>query len=545
MKRPAAILLFLFLLVVSTSGHAETRRYRLSWADDPATTISIGFEFTLGRNVYVAYDTEDGGGIPNNYRYKAAPTRTLVAKGMRTVFVKITDLSPGTVYYFMVVDDNSLSRPMSFETSPNRLDKRLSIVAGGDSRERRLARQASNILVSKLRPHAVLFSGDMTTNDSPAEWAAWLDDWQLTMSADGRCYPIIPAQGNHEQSTESISKMFDVPDPRIFYALELGGGLLRAYTLNTKAVAAGDQLVWLKNDLRNHTNVVWKVAQYHHSMLPHTRDKQPRQDLIKYWAPLFYRHGVNLVIESDAHVVKQTWPIRPSREPGSDQGFIRDDLSGTVYIGEGGWGAPIRMNNNDKKWTKASDNFNQLKWIWVSASRMEVRTIKTDQSKGALALSDANRFQVPNGLSLWQPDGKPALILAKGKAREVIRPAAAPPKVHPNQRPNPPTARPGNGGPPGSRIAKPGRPPLKEVLKPNFNNKVKVEYTLRRAGSVRVMVVTDKLIQFYKKDLPAQQPGIYREWIQLPEIPRGVKWELVLKSDKQIVKKYVLSTQAD
>lgn len=507
---------------------AETRRYRLSWVEEPATSISIGFEFYRGQDVYVAYDTEDGGGDPAAYRYKAAVARTTMSKGMRNCFVRLNNLQASTVYYFMVVDDQGLSRPMSFETPPNRLDKPLSIIAGGDSRNHREARQAANQLVAKLRPHAVIFSGDMTNTDTADEWANWLDDWQMTMSPDGHCTPIIPARGNHEMEDASIADLFDIPNPKVFYALNFGGGLLRLYTLNSMGFAAGDQLSWLTADLTQNNNMVWKMAQYHNTMRPHTKGKIPRDDLVKYWAPLFYRHGVNLVLESDTHLCKQTYPIRPDNGPNSDEGFIRDNLSGTVYIGEGGWGAPLRESNKIKSWTQASGSFNQFKWIWLSANEIAIRTVVINNSATTRSLAASQRFSVPQGLSLWQPKGEDVLYIRKKGSQASLAPTPSPQYAEPRTQIGA-TPRQNNTSP--STVA-----PLR--LSPS--GKVQVAYTVRQAGAVELVIITEQMKQFHKIPLGEKSLGPQKEWVDMPDLPRGIRWEVIIKDARGLCQKYQL-----
>ena len=83
------------------------------------------------------------------------------------------------------------------------------------------------------------------------------------------------------------------------------------------------------------------MVQYHHPIRPHTRRKSEQEYLRANWAPLFFKHSVQLVLECDSHMSKITWPVRPSNdrtEVGYDEGFVRDE-KGTVYIGEGGMGS--------------------------------------------------------------------------------------------------------------------------------------------------------------------------------------------------------------
>ena len=391
------------LFNLACSLHARTGRYRCMWRDNPATSMVIGWDQFSGTGAKVYYDTKNCGKNISAYRNSKSPAHHVSAKGMNNHFARLSGLQPNTVYYFVIKDSDGISQMHSFRTAPDSEEERLSLIAGGDSRNHRTARLDANRLVGKLRPHAILFSGDMTDGDSAEEWQDWLDDWQKTFGSDGRIFPIIVTRGNHEASNSVLVNLFDVKKTDLYYALNLGGDLLRVYTLNTLIPAGGAQKTWLQQDLQSSSNKIWKFAQYHQAMRPHTKSKPEKSELILNWATLFHKFGVDLAVESDAHVVKWTYPIRPSRQPGSDSGFIRDDENGTVYIGEGCWGAPLRDNNDNKNWTRASGSFNQFKWIFVDKRKIEVRTIKTDGSNSVAELRDDNLFNAPRGLVLWRP----------------------------------------------------------------------------------------------------------------------------------------------
>lgn len=394
---------FSLLIFFPNTLSAVTDRYRIMWLEDPATTMTIGWEQISGNNPIVYFDQYDGGQDIANYGLYQKVDRRVWSKGMHNHFVRLTNLQPNTVYHFVIKDSEGVSRKMSFKTAPDNPYERLSVVAGGDSRNHRKARCKANLLVSKLRPHAVMFGGDMTGGDIARQWKAWFDDWQKTITADGHLTPIIPARGNHESSNKSLVDMFDVRNSKNMYALNLGGSLLRIYTLNSMIAAGGDQKRWLENDLQEHPHMKWKMAQYHHAIRPHMNKKSERNAQMKHWGTLFYKHGVDLVCESDAHVVKTTYPVRPSREKGSDEGFIRDDEKGTVYIGEGCWGAPLRRNNDDKTWTRASGSFNQFKWVFIDLDGIEVRTIKVDNAEEVASVTANDIFSPPAGLDIWSP----------------------------------------------------------------------------------------------------------------------------------------------
>ncbi len=398
------ITLHLLLLLVVVVSHSATDKYRCMWREDPATSMVIGWNQISGTQPTLYYDVVDHGTNTDAYRYSQHPDRIINSRGMRNHFVRLRHLEPGTVYYFVIKDSDGCSRQMSFRTIPDHPFERLSIIAGGDSRNYRDARRKANQLVGKLRPHLVLFGGDMTGGDNAKQWQAWFDDWQETITADGRLCPIVVARGNHEYSNKTIVDLFDVAESDGYYALSFADNLLRVYTLNSLIPAGGQQKKWLEKDLQQSQDYIWKMAQYHFAIRPHTARKTERNGQLRHWGKLFHEHQVNLVVESDAHVVKWTYPIRPSKASGSDEGFIRDDETGTVYVGEGCWGAPLRRNNDDKRWTRNSGSFNQFKWIFVDLDQIEVRTVMTDNAEQVAALEPEELFHPPEGLQLWQPD---------------------------------------------------------------------------------------------------------------------------------------------
>lgn len=400
---------------------AKTDKYRCMWRESPATTMVIGWNQVSGSSPVLYYDEVDRGMSVHAYAYAQAPDRNVAFQGMNNQFVRLSNLRPNTTYYFIIQDSEGISQRMSFQTAPDSPFERLSIIAGGDSRNLREARRNANMLVGKLRPHCVLFGGDMTAGDTPKEWKEWLDDWQLTMTKEGRLTPIIPARGNHEASNQTLINIFDLKFEDVYYALTLGGDLLRVYTLNSMIASGGAQKSWLERDLSISRKMTWKMAQYHHSIRPHTRKKPEKHDLLLNWAKLFEEHGVNLVVESDIHVVKTTYPIRTSTAANSHEGFIRDDKNGVVYVGEGCWGAPLRENNDDKPWTRNSGSFNQFKWIFVGQNQIEVRTVQTDNAAAVDHISPYNIFSTPRGLKIWNPSNG-AVISIPRKRRTIIPP---------------------------------------------------------------------------------------------------------------------------
>lgn len=393
--------LFFFILCFFLAN-ANTRRYRIVITDNPSTTIMIGWEQVSGSNTKIYYDSIDYGINWSNYAFFKSKETEVIDRGMTNSFTKLDGLTPNTNYYFLIKDSEGISSRYWFKTAPN-TNETMSFIAGGDSRNNRIPRQFANTMVSKLKPTAVFFGGDMTNDDSDIEWQEWFDDWQLTIASDGRMFPIIPARGNHEFNNNRIPKLFNIPNVNSYYKITFGNNLYSIYTLNSEISAGGSQAAWLKNTLEQ-DNSIWKSAQYHKPMKPHVTYKSEGNDEYNNWAKLFYDYKVKLVFESDSHTVKTTWPIKPCLFGiNCDEGFERDDINGTIYVGEGCWGAPLRNSNDNKTWSRDFGSFNQFKWLCVSNTKIELKTIIIEDPNTISEINNITTCLVPNGVNIWNP----------------------------------------------------------------------------------------------------------------------------------------------
>jgi len=393
-------------IIIFETANAETGRYRIMFGNDPSTEMTIGFDAYAENTNPVVYYSTNPINVNNLSSYSTQTPDVLNFEyGMYNRFVRLTNLSPGQTYYFVVKDDSSISEEYNFETISNTNTSGLSIIAGGDSRNLWNVRSVANKIVSKLQAHAFMFDGDFTADRTVAQWHRWLDDWQLTFSTNNRITPIIPARGNHENNNPLLGKLFDCPAD-MYYTNSLGGNLLEIYTLNSE-IALGitsDQTDWLEDKL-SVSNSIWKFAQYHKPIRPHTSEKLEGAIQYAYWANLFYQYGVDAVLEGDAHTVKTTWPLIPCGG-GFDcyEGFKRDDINGTVYLGEGSYAAPLRDDDDKKPWTRDSGMFHQFKWLFVNKDKMEIRTVRYDANTNTDFINELpvnNRFIIPQNLEIW------------------------------------------------------------------------------------------------------------------------------------------------
>jgi hypothetical protein len=412
-------------------AEARTDAYRLSWRSDPATSMVVGWNQVSGTAPEVCYDTVDHGTKVKAYRFQRKPDNIVAYGEMSCHFARLDKLKPDTAYYFIIRDSEGASQRFWFKTASAK-PQPFTFIAGGDSRSDHKSRRKGNKLVPMLRPAFILFGGDYTGGGKPHEWQKWLQDWQLTIAPDGRMTPIIPTHGNHENADmQMMGKLFDTPHPDQYYSLGIAGDLMRIWVLNSELeykspLKVPEQQTWIEQDLPEHADVKWKLAAYHRPMRPHTARKNEGPNRIKAWAKLFYDQGLDLVVESDTHMVKRTYPLRPFNGNGSHESFIRDDDKGIVFIGEGSWGAPIRPQDDDKPWTMASGSFHQFKWIQVFPDEILIRTVLFDGTNTISALTDNNLFIEPVGMSFWDPPSGKILRLPFDATHETFHDPAKP-----------------------------------------------------------------------------------------------------------------------
>lgn len=381
----------------------------MAWRSDPATSAVICWHQVSGENPEVCFDTEDHGRDVEAYPFRQEPDRVVPYRGMTNHFVRLKNLKPDTAYYYVVRDSEEVGRRLWFKTAPDK-PQPFTFISGGDSRSHPAPRRNGNKLVAKLRPLFVLFGGDYTDSGNSNQWKRWFKDWQLTISEDGRIYPIIATHGNHENADmQMMEKLFDTPHPDQYYSMGVGGDMMRIWMLNSELEykepgKVPAQNAWIHMDLPKYPDVQWKLVAYHRPMRPHAAFKKEGLNQIKWWSKLFYDQGVDLIIESDTHMVKHSYPVRPSEEEGSYESFIRDDQNGFVFIGEGSWGAPKRPVNDDKPWTMASESFYQFKWIQAYPDEVLIRTVKFKAADRVTPLTEDNLFEEPENMVFWKPE---------------------------------------------------------------------------------------------------------------------------------------------
>ena len=422
----------LCLVAVTTASYAGSKWVRLSWEGNASTEAIVSFTPSgSNNNPYVSYGYSTSEGSWSS----ASLTFTTNMASITSKHVRLTGLTPDSAVYFRVCDNSGCGQRFWFRTAPND-NSPFTVVAGGDTRTGWTNRQNGNRLVAKIRPLFVMHGGDFTNSNNNSEWSQWLTDWELTYSSDTingvaykRIYPIIGTHGNHEDNDIStICKMLGVDSNRnnscsandTYYSVNVSP-LLRVYTLNSQFQGQSSSLQnaqnnWLASDLSSYGGTAtWRFAQYHKPMFPHYTGKSENPTLFNWWAQLFYDNAMNVVVESDTHMNKLTEVVVPNGNT------FATASSGTVYVGEGSWGAPARSANDPKSWTIDLASIQQFKVITVSSDGLDLRTAQFDSSASTLskAARDADPTALPNNVNWWYANGEVYTLEQDGAMRTV------------------------------------------------------------------------------------------------------------------------------
>ncbi|GAA5443369.1 hypothetical protein Misp06_01545 [Microbulbifer sp. NBRC 101763] len=438
MRRYFGSALTISALLLTMGASAATKHYRLSWDGDASSSAVIGFSPDgSSNNPYLnyGYSTDE-----SNWNSAYVSNSESFDGSITSHFVRLQDLNADSPVYFRICDQDGCGDRFWFRTAPAH-NSPFVVVAGGDTRTGHTTRRQGNELLAKIRPLAVMHGGDFTNANSASEMREFLDDWELTYSSDNidgysykRIYPLIPTHGNHEDDNYStICQVFGVDfngdgdcSPSDTYGAVQVSPLLRVYTLNSQFQSSGWSSYatamnnWLESDLSASGSAAsWRFAQYHKPLFPHYTGKSDNPTLFSWWAQPFYDYAMNLVVESDTHLTKLTEAVIPS---GSN--FSTTTSGGTVYVGEGSWGAPARSANDAKSWTIDMASIQQFKVIQVSAEELVVRTAEFNDTASTLSREDrtADPLVLPSNVNWWSANriGEAMTLIRNSADRSVI-----------------------------------------------------------------------------------------------------------------------------
>jgi acid phosphatase type 7 len=315
----------------------------LTWQQDPTTTMTIQ---------WVGADSADNGAIQyaplDGAEWKTANsiTKPYTNTEMMVRRCELTGLTPGTEYKFRV---GSGTTDMRFRTMPSKATDTIQWVSGGDAGIDAHA-IGTNIIAAKQEPYFALSAGDLAYDDGnkPLVFLKFLQNYRQHMvDPQGRLIPMVSCIGNHEvtggyhgtrdKSPAYLSVFDGFYREKTFGTLDFGD-YLSLVLLDTDHIApiGGEQTSWLAQTLaerqdRPHLIVANHVPAYPSFRSPDSAkagDNGTGHDQRQFWAPLFEKFNVDVVLEHHDHTFKRTHPLKG--------GLI--DKHGVIYLGDGSWG---------------------------------------------------------------------------------------------------------------------------------------------------------------------------------------------------------------
>lgn len=325
-------------------------RQLLTWHENPASEITISWTPSDNASEHKIYlSTQQR--FANNlraYEISLDATELGMNDACNTSFARygaqVKNLKPNTVYFYVVVSGQNKSMERHFVTAPNDNSTAFKLLSGGDSRSDSAQRIVMNKVMQKMVDDdssylALVHGGDFVAQGGNCgQWKTWLSNHQEMVTSTGRFLPLIATFGNHEIGGEGqFQALFghNGSNDRFYFHSKIG--MVDLIVLNSEISVEGDQMDWLKSTLGKVDDSRFIVASYHRPAF--SAQKSPGSTTA--WVEDFENSQVNLVLESDGHVLKQTCPIK-------DNACNSD--GGVIYVGEGGLGVAQRDSQRKDEW---------------------------------------------------------------------------------------------------------------------------------------------------------------------------------------------------
>lgn len=387
LQKTTLLFLFASLLLVSASCKEEQAERRgavhalyITWEGNPSTTATIcWFEKSeASPNVLVrAQGTTEW--LPFKAHGQQLPYST-----MHYYQAQLKKLKPETTYEFRI---NSYQRTYHFTTMPAALTSELKFIVGGDLSVSSTTR-TMNRIAGERKPDFVVWGGDLAYEDGNLEksdlFVEFWRDWYNQSTIQNRIIPVISAIGNHEVVKHYGGTVENAPFFYMFFPHEGNSGyrvvdfgnylsILLLDTDHTNPIA-GRQTRWLENTLRERKTKPHLIPVYHVPAFPSHRFYNTSQSVSvrENWLPLFDEYQIPIAFEHHDHTFKRTVPIKNEQE----------NPSGTVYLGDGAWGVPVRnVFNPATTWylEKASSTHHFFE-VTLTPTNIDVKAINAQNS---------------------------------------------------------------------------------------------------------------------------------------------------------------------
>ncbi|MBE0069154.1 fibronectin type III domain-containing protein [Thermoanaerobacterium thermosaccharolyticum] len=370
---------------------------RLTWTQDPTTTQTITWRTdTTVNSGQIQYGKDPS--------LKGAKTINATVQkfssdlgDMNIHSATLTDLEPGTKYYYRVGYGNNFSSIYSFTTEAKDTNSFKFLIFGDsqsgiatDPQYGPWKTTIQNAFNANKDAKFFINVGDLVEiGQMYAHWNNWFDAAKGVIDT----IPEMPVEGNHEtyQSSNYNSgkpkdfvNLFPVPQngpdglKGQVYSFDYGNAhivMLDSQEDEEEGVS-GDNLesqkAWLDKDLSS-TNKTWKIVFFHKTPY-YNKATRSNEQLKAAFQPIIDKYHIDVVFNGHDHGYSRTYPIK------NDQ-YVKSPADGTVYIVTGRSGNKYYPDLSKKVWDAFFyDPQDQPNYIvaTINGNTLTIKAVKQD-----------------------------------------------------------------------------------------------------------------------------------------------------------------------
>ena len=377
------------IMVLSICTVVQASNIRLSWEDDPKTTMTVSWQ-SADKGEKLKYGPTEKLGTEITPKTEGLPGLPQV-KNLRksSAFMneaKITGLKAGTKYFYSAGKDDQ--NVYSFTTAPEG-NEDFTFIAGADTAgsDCPCGKDGTKVLsklldmASDFKPRFLLYFGDAI---APATDAADWDSWLKCIQKFAVSSPVMPTPGNHDFDKDdegtNYQARFALPKNNgneLNYSFDYGN-VHFASVLNNMSKMSRSKIAssaaWLEKDLKA-TDKKWKIV-YSHVPIMSSGDHGADEVVSKYISPILDKYNVAIYFDGHDHGYERSKPVNLSKSKEAAQKSYAD---GTCYMVSGGLGSPFYSFDEDWWYIgKVVQNQHFYIKVDVTEAALKVKAINTE-----------------------------------------------------------------------------------------------------------------------------------------------------------------------
>ncbi|MCE5187172.1 MAG: metallophosphoesterase [Planctomycetaceae bacterium] len=282
----------------------------------------------------------------------------------------ITDLTPGTKYYYRVTA-GAAQASGSFRTAPASDAQGVKFLVYGDTRSNaNLHASVCQGMMNTigLEPEyqtMLLHTGDwVNAADSESDWTSqfFVRSYPEMLQLQGSL-PILGTIGNHEETGSLFKKYYPYPyvTTRLYWSFDYGLAHIAFLDQFTDYSAGSAQLTWLENDLAN-SDKKWKFIILHQNGWSAGGSHPNDTNVQTYIQPLAEQYGVQVVFGGHNHY------------------YARAVVNGIHHVTAGGGGAPLYNPVGGQPNIVLYEKTLEFSKVSIDANSLTVESLRPDGS---------------------------------------------------------------------------------------------------------------------------------------------------------------------